>query len=71
MKHARKCAERLRQLIATTPITQDNQTISITTSIGVSILQENDPCADTALVRADNALYCAKKAGRNRIHVTI
>ena len=71
MEHAKKCAERLCQLIAMTPIRQDNQDIFITTSIGVSTLQEDDPCADTALGRADNALYCAKKAGRNCIHVSV
>jgi diguanylate cyclase (GGDEF)-like protein/PAS domain S-box-containing protein len=66
---AQKCAERLRQLTMDNPIVQNNQRIPITVSIGIAMLKENDTCVDAALVRADNALYCAKKSGRNRIQI--
>jgi len=66
---AKKCAERLRDIIANTPIIENDKTISITVSIGISILKENDPYADTALIRADNALFVAKNSGRNAIQI--
>jgi len=56
-------AERLRGLIADTPIIL---TLPITVSIGVAELAENDDPA-TLLARADVALYAAKLAGRNRV----
>jgi diguanylate cyclase len=40
--------------------------ISFTVSIGVSLLQAGDNL-DSLLARADNALYQAKHAGRNRV----
>jgi diguanylate cyclase (GGDEF)-like protein/PAS domain S-box-containing protein len=66
---AKKCAERLRNIIETTPIIENDKTISITVSIGISTFKENDPFADTALIRADNALFAAKNSGRNSIQI--
>lgn len=66
---ARVFAERLRQKVATTPLKQDDQFISITVSIGITALWATDSTADTALIRADEALYRAKERGRNRVEV--
>ncbi|MYN10233.1 CHASE domain-containing protein [Pseudoduganella aquatica] len=60
-------AERLRQRIAGTPLQVDGRALSVTVSIGIAALDPADASGDAALVRADKALYCAKRAGRNRV----
>lgn len=62
-------AERLRTLIAEARINFGSQQVSITVSIGVSILEATDSTNEQALARADEALYRAKAAGRNRIEL--
>lgn len=62
-------AERLRQKVAGTPLRQDGKTIPVTVSIGISDLNATDGSADAVLMRADEALYCAKNNGRNRVEV--
>jgi two-component system cell cycle response regulator len=61
-------AERLRESICGAPIDAPGQTIAVTMSFGVastcSIKQVNQ-----LLNAADEALYAAKKAGRNRVEV--
>jgi diguanylate cyclase (GGDEF)-like protein len=44
----------------------DNQTISITSSLGVAELHRNEDAASW-LRRVDEALYQAKTAGRNQV----
>lgn len=61
-----KLAERLRTTIAATTFSTDAQDISITVSIGVAQLQDDDSI-ETVISRADAALYQAKKSGRNRV----
>jgi diguanylate cyclase (GGDEF)-like protein len=65
---AESVAERLREAISTTEITtRDNQTLaSLTISIGVATMQEQDR-PDDLIHNADEALYRAKHAGRNRV----
>lgn len=62
-------AERLRKLVAETPISFDDQTFQVTVSIGVSGILPTDRDSTVALARADKALYAAKDQGRNRIEV--
>ncbi|MDD5175566.1 MAG: diguanylate cyclase [Sterolibacterium sp.] len=62
-------AERLRQKVETTPLTQDGQVIPITVSIGIAVMKATDASADTPLTRADEALYRAKENGRNRVEI--
>jgi diguanylate cyclase (GGDEF)-like protein/PAS domain S-box-containing protein len=50
------------------PYSVDGHTISISASIGVAIYPLDDADADTLLRHADQAMYLAKQAGRNRIH---
>jgi len=58
-------AERVRQLIAATPMQHDQVQFSLTASIGIAALQDfTEPLAHV-LERADRALYAAKQAGRN------
>ena len=60
-------AQRLRTITKSTSVPADEGiTISITTSIGVTMLQETDDVA-TLLKRADMGLYDAKETGRNKV----
>jgi diguanylate cyclase (GGDEF)-like protein len=58
-------AERIRQSIEQLEIQDKNACTRVTISIGVAALEESDT-SETMLKRADNALYQAKKEGRNR-----
>lgn len=58
--------ERLRSLVAQTPLPLENgPLLTITVSIGLTSLCDTD-MAKTFIRRADEALYAAKAAGRNR-----
>jgi two-component system, cell cycle response regulator len=61
-------AERLRRRIASEPfpIQQGAQGIDVTISIGIAALGGNDDAA-SVIKRADQALYRAKRNGRNRV----
>lgn len=59
-------AERLRQSIGEASVDGVKGGISVTVSIGVAAMLGTDLCADQVLQRADEALYRAKAAGRNR-----
>ncbi len=62
-------AERLRQSIETTPIkiSRAPGTLSITISIGIAKAEGQGDTAEALLHRADQALYRAKRSGRNRV----
>jgi diguanylate cyclase (GGDEF)-like protein len=61
---AHQVAERIRQIVAGTSIKINEQTISVTVSIGMTCLCEEDNLHDL-IKRSDTALYSAKKSGRN------
>ncbi len=62
-------AERLRKSIETTPIeiSRAPGKISITISIGIAAWEGENDTAEALLHRADQALYSAKRSGRNRV----
>jgi two-component system cell cycle response regulator len=62
-------AERLRRRIASEPfpIKQGGSAINVTISIGIATLDAIDDNAANILKRADQALYRAKRDGRNRV----
>lgn len=62
-------AERLREMIAETPLMIDQGPVNITVSIGVA--QKDNSCnnLEDLLRRSDEALYNAKNAGRNCVKV--
>ncbi len=62
-------AERLRQAIAAVPFFggQDVGSLEVTASVGVAALEFPDDTPEVILKRADQALYCAKRDGRNRV----
>ncbi|WP_340150210.1 PleD family two-component system response regulator [uncultured Sneathiella sp.] len=63
-------AERLRRQMADKPFVVSNNKLELdlTCSIGVTVSQEQEE-ADSLLKRADEALYKAKRDGRNRVVV--
>ncbi|MHB9003755.1 MAG: sensor domain-containing diguanylate cyclase [Coriobacteriia bacterium] len=65
---AYELAERVRIAIADEPFTCSNE-FAVTVSVGVATLHPDDKGADSLLARADDALYAAKDAGRNRVVV--
>ncbi|MDQ3705014.1 MAG: PAS domain S-box protein [Chloroflexota bacterium] len=69
---ARLVAERFRSTVAAQPFTYttpDGEVVSIpiTISLGVAELPSDAITADALLVAADNALYHAKRSGRNQV----
>jgi len=62
-------AERIRRRIASEPfqINQGAGSLDVTISIGLAALATVDDSAATILKRADQALYRAKRDGRNRV----
>ncbi len=68
-------AERIRHRIQDKPIAiHGGKSVAVTVSIGVSALRtacENSPqsTAEQLISEADNALYLAKKSGRNRVQL--
>jgi two-component system cell cycle response regulator len=65
---ARQVAERVRSCIAAEPFRVNATTqVPLTTSIGIAMLERTDDTPETIFKRADNALYAAKREGRNRV----
>src|SRR6266511_2017480 len=63
---ALEAAERLRAAIAAQPILHQGATFTVTASIGVAWCPAHADTGDGLLRVADQALYQAKRAGRNR-----
>ena len=64
-KEALVAADRVRALIAGTPVFVDGEALQITTSVGVAEVEPGESLRDV-FKRADDALYKAKQAGRNK-----
>ncbi len=62
-----RTAERIRHAFSDKPILLSAGVHAITVSIGVATLQANDTRFDSLLLRADEALYEAKRNGRNQV----
>ena len=65
---ARHVGERLRECIADEPFAISSAiSLPVTASVGISTLQSLDDTPLTLIKRADNALYEAKRLGRNQV----
>ncbi|MDO9300759.1 MAG: diguanylate cyclase, partial [Anaerolineales bacterium] len=60
-------AERIQQIIASTPLEVPGASLTITISIGVAVIANEMSGIDDLLRNADAALYHAKNSGRNRV----
>ncbi len=67
MKKACEVAERLRINTCDTTLRFPNSTAQMTVSIGIASLTDNCNSSETFIKAADQALYLAKKRGRNRV----
>lgn len=68
---AEKVAERLRQLIASSPIPVGDTEIEVAISVGVATSSPDQVSGLEELIEsADRALYAAKQSGRNRVVVS-
>lgn len=62
-------AERMRSLVARTPISLGDKSIQVTLSFGVVELDESCKNIEELLDRSDQALYASKHNGRNRVSI--
>ncbi len=69
-RKARALAEQLRREIADHVFKKDDTTLHITISIGVSTYPEDGDTPETLVMKADHALYEAKRTGRNKVCVS-
>ena len=69
VEDARAIADRIRAQMAGTPFTvmEGRESLNVTISIGVAVTNGAGDTAEALLKRADEALYAAKQAGRNRV----
>ncbi len=67
-KDCESTLSRLMQRMAE-PVRLEGEALTVTASIGLTLYPDDDADADTLLRHADQAMYLAKQAGRNRIHV--
>jgi diguanylate cyclase (GGDEF)-like protein len=67
----RLVAERIRKLIADTPVIAEGKSIAVTVSFGVITIEDTslieEMPMDVILKKADECLYRAKETGRNRV----
>ncbi len=54
---------------AGTPVTLEGQSVTVSASVGVSLYPTDNSQADALLRHADQAMYLAKEAGKNRYHL--
>lgn len=66
---ARQIGERLRAAVERQAAEWEGQVIKLTVSVGVATRREGERTPAATIERADKALYAAKRAGRNCVHV--
>ncbi|SDN98058.1 histidine kinase N-terminal 7TM domain-containing diguanylate cyclase [Alkalicoccus daliensis] len=62
-------ANQLRENLACQPVSFPTGPITVTLSSGVAAVTAEDKTLSQLLIKADKALYQAKEAGRNKVHV--
>lgn len=67
LQPALEMCERLRHRIASTPVPWPSGNLRVTISMGLAAVTDDRESLDQLLKLADNALYAAKRGGRNRV----
>jgi len=68
LEGARQVAQRICAMLAAQPVATEHGLVTVTASIGLTSCVGMDSC-ESALQRADQAMYQAKERGRNRVEV--
>jgi diguanylate cyclase (GGDEF)-like protein/PAS domain S-box-containing protein len=70
LESVQACEDMLRQVMdsVSAPYTLDTERVVVTASIGFTMFPQDAADADALLRHADQAMYAAKQAGRNRFH---
>lgn len=68
MEQAKLAVGRIREALAERGVDVDGELLKVTVSIGVSIKMRDDQALDELVRQADQALYQAKEAGRDRVN---
>ena len=72
LRSAMTAGERLRRAIETmTLAARGNEDIKLSISVGIAQKEHDTPSIDALLLAADKAMYSAKHAGRNRVHIML
>ncbi|MCF6201408.1 MAG: GGDEF domain-containing protein, partial [Hydrogenimonas sp.] len=71
IKTAQLIAEKIRETIESHPVHFNDDTIKVTSSIGISNLRAEHKDYHEVFAEADEALYRAKEGGRNRVVVFV
>jgi diguanylate cyclase (GGDEF)-like protein len=66
-QQATKSAERIRKAVKDSMTDYENNSLKVTVSIGVAVIQSTDNNENDLINRADDALYSAKGKGRDRV----
>lgn len=67
LRQARIAGERIRETLASAPLSYEGNPITITASLGAASLEDGDDLL-SLIRKADRALYKAKNSGRNQLH---
>ncbi len=68
---AKDAGERIRKAVENTSFDMDGNLIKATISIGVSSYPEDADNFESALIKADRALYNSKREGRNQVRIAV
>ncbi len=70
VQSVQECRQLLQQAMQSiaSPYQLGKHRVGVTASIGYTLYPQDDADADTLLRHADQAMYAAKQAGRNRLH---
>ena len=71
LRATEECVGSLQRMLESIhqPIAVDGHIVGLSASIGVALFPEDEEDADTLLRHADQAMYLAKLAGKNRFHL--